>query len=88
MTRVDGEPLGEEPRRSIEKDLKISRSSSQGPLLFGVVRWDSSSYQVLWPGQGSKQWHLTKTSKRSEGQSVLEYDLSNKDESRFSFTFH
>ena len=46
--KVDGEPLGEEPRRSLEKDLKFQGRAVKDLYFFGVVRWDSSPYQMLW----------------------------------------
>ena len=75
--KVDGEPLGEEPRQSLDKDLKFQGRAVKDlyflELLAGTARLTKCFGQ-----SGFKAMAFDKTSKRSEGQSVLEYDLSNR----------
>ena len=77
--KVDGEPLGEEPRRSIEKDLKFQGQAVKD-LYFLELFAGTARLTKCFGRSGFKAMAFDKTSKRSEGQSVLEYDLSNKDE--------
>ena len=79
IDEVGGEPLGEKPRRSLEKDLKFQGHAVKDlyflELFAGTARLTKCFGQA-----GLKAMAFDKTSKRSEGQSVLEYDLSNRDE--------
>ena len=76
---VDGEPLGEEPRRSLEKDLKFQGRAVKD-LYFLELFAVTARLTKCFGQSGFKAMAFDKTSKRSEGQSVLEYDLSNKEE--------
>ena len=77
--KVDGEPLGEEPRRSLEKDLKFQGRAVKD-LYFLELFAGTARLTKCFGQSGFKAMAFDKTSKRSEGQSVLEYDLSNKEE--------
>ena len=77
--KVIGKLLGEEPRQVLDEDLKFQGRAVKDlyflELLAGTA-WLTKCF-----GQSRfKAMALDKTSKRSEGQSVLEYDLSNRDE--------
>ena len=77
--KVDGEPLVEEPRRSLEKDLKFQGRAVKD-LYFLELFARTARLTKCFGQSGFKAMAFDKTSKRSEGQSVLEYDLSNKEE--------
>ena len=79
IDKVDGEHLGEEPRRSIEKDLKFQGRAIKD-LYFLELFAGTARLTKCFGHSGFKAMAFDKTSKRSEGQSVLEYDLSNKEE--------
>ena len=79
IDKVDGEPLGEEPRRSLVEDLKFQGLAVKD-LYFLELFAGTARLTKCFGQSGFKAMAFDKTSKRSEGQSVLEYDLSNKDE--------
>lgn len=84
--KVDGEPLGEKPRRSLENDLKFHGHAVKD-LYFLELFAGAARLTKRFGQEGRKAMAFDKTSKRSKGQSVLEYDLSNKDKVD-SFAFH
>ena len=77
--KVDGEPLGEEPRQGLDKDLKFQGHAVKD-LYFLELFAGTARLTKCFGQSGFKAMAFDKTSKRSEGQSVLEYDLSNRDE--------
>ena len=77
--KVDGGPLGVEPRQGLDKDLKFQGHAVKD-LYFLELFAGTARLTKCFGQSGFKAMAFDKTSKRSEGQSVLEYDLSNRDE--------
>ena len=77
--KVIGKNLGEEPRQVLDEDQKFQGQAVKD-LYFLELFAGTARLTKCFGQSGFKAMAFDKTSKRSEGQSVLEYDLSNRDE--------